>query len=256
MNKLNKKDIIRLIILIVFLLAGITITIALWPYIRQLTTEAGRDRLLNRIESFGPMKYGVYVLAQVLQIVFAFVPGEPFEIISGVMFGLWGGFAMCMLATFLGTVCVYYIVKLLGKPFVDIIISEEKLSKFKFLQDHRRFEFIVFILFLIPGTPKDALTYFAPFTTLKPSRFFILSAVARIPSIISSVIVGSTLNNGNLFLSVLVLIITAAIGIVGIWYNNKLMQKLEKNHSIMKAKEKKKELKEKLQDRLNAHNKK
>lgn len=256
MKKFNKGEKIRLVILAVFIFIMLAVTVAAFPYIRQLTTAEGREKLLLKIESFGSLKYLVYVIAQIFQIIFAFIPGEPFEIIAGVMFGFWGGSGMCLFAMLLGTISVYYIVKLLGKPFVSIIMSEDKLSRFKFLQDNRRFELLVFILFLIPGTPKDALTYFAPFTTLKPSRFFLLSTVARIPSVVSSVIVGATLNDGNIALSIAILALTAAIGVAGIWYNNKFMAKLEESERIKKAREKKAELQEKIHEKREALHKK
>lgn len=249
MKKYRKSDIVRIILFIGFILIMIGVTIALLPHIKLLMTEEGRIEFQQKLNSFGIWKFVIFVLCQVLQIIFAFIPGEPFEIISGVMFGWLGGLFMCMIGILIGTACVYYLVKLLGRPFVNAIISEEKLKKFKFLNDSRKLELITFLLFLIPGTPKDALVYFVPFTTIKPSRFFTIATLARIPSVVSSVLVGSTLNGGNWVWSIIILLLTGAIGVIGIWYNSKLMKKFDESERIQREREKWHELSEKLRSR-------
>ncbi len=80
-------------------------------------------------------------------------------------------------------------------------------------------------MFFIPGTPKDALTYFVPFTRLSLVRFLLLSSLARIPSILSSTLVGSNLAQGNFVLSIFIYALVGVMGLVGMWYNNKLLDR-------------------------------
>ena len=88
---------------------------------------------------------------------------------------------------------------------------------------------LTFILFLVPGTPKDALlTHIIPLTKINPVKYFALSTIARIPSIVTSTFLGSSIGKGNILLSVIIFILTGALGIVGILYDNKMNRKKDK----------------------------
>ena len=79
----------------------------------------------------------------------------------------------------------------------------------------------MFLLFLIPGTPKDLLVYIAALLPIKPLRFIIISTIARVPSIISSTLVGDNLIAGNWKVSIIVYIVTFAIVGISIFLINK-----------------------------------
>lgn len=87
---------------------------------------------------------------------------------------------------------------------------------------------MIFLLFLVPGTPKDTLTYLVPLTPILPWKFFVLSALARIPSVISSTFLGSSLGSGNWVLTVAIFLLTAVIGLLGIYFNDRFMKKFKK----------------------------
>ena len=157
---------------------------------------------------------------QVLQIVVAFLPGEPIEIIMGVLYGSFGGLFTCLFGILLGSMIVYVLTKLIGIPFVKLFIDLDDLKKYKFLNDSKRLDLTVFILFFIPGTPKDALTYLAPFLPIKAKRFFLIATIARIPSVITSTILGHELIEGNYTNAIIVFVITALISIGGILFHH------------------------------------
>ena len=77
-------------------------------------------------------------------------------------------------------------------------------------------EIILFIVFFIPGTPKDLLTYFAPLTPIPLWRFVVLTTIARIPSIVSSTIAGSAVLSSEYSLVILIYAITGLLAIGGI----------------------------------------
>lgn len=234
MKKLDKKNIIRLIAVIIFLAVSITATILLIPFIKWLTTEAGRLAIKQKADLFGPLGWVLFLGLQLLQVIVAFIPGEPIEILSGVLFGAFGGMFLCLIGIMLGTIAVYYLVKAVGKPLVFAFVPEEKFEHFKIFQDEKKLEILIFILFLIPGTPKDTLTYIVPLTKVKPLKFFLLSTLARIPSVIGSTIIGRSIGNGNWFLAVWVFVIAAAIGLVGIFFNDKLIDSIKEKHKKQK----------------------
>lgn len=225
MKRFKKSDIIRFILFAVFIIITVGLTVYYMPSLMTLTTNEGRIAFEQKLESLGMWKYVAFVAIQIVQVVFAFIPGEPIELIGGALFGWAMGFLLCSIGALFGTVLVFYLVKWLGKPFMNVIIPEKETKKFKFLNDERRLKLTVFILYIIPGTPKDVLTYCAPLTPIKPLEFFLITLFARIPSIITSTIIGSSATQGNWFVTALVTAITAVLGITGIWYSNKISKK-------------------------------
>lgn len=237
MNKNNVKKTIQIIVLVVFIVMLGLVTYYSIPIIKSLRTDEGRLELQNRVESYGAFSPIVYVLICIIQVVVAIIPGEPIEIVGGFLFKGIKGFLLCMAGITIGMIVVYYLVKIIGRPLIDAIMGKEKYNKLKFLHNEKKLELIIFLLFLIPGTPKDALTYFVPLTRIKPSKYFLYASIARIPSVISSTIIGANFSKGNNIMGIIILAITTVIGCVGILYNNKLMGDLkEKAKNIKKHK--------------------
>ena len=167
-----------------------------------------------------------------MQIIVAILPGEPLEIAAGTLFGVIPGCLLCLTGALIGTIAIYYLVKKFGKSLIDLIVGNEKIKHLKFLQNEKELELIIFILFFIPGTPKDALTYFVPMTKIKPLNFFMISTIARIPSIISSTIVGGNIGNGHYMVSIVVFIITAIVSVVGILVHRLIIKRKNKNKEV------------------------
>ncbi len=226
-NNENKKW-AKYIGIIIFLVVMIGITIFLIPVIKMLPTEEGRTKLKGIVESYGAFGPLMFILLQVVQVVIAIIPGEPIEIIGGMLFGGFYGYLLCMAGVLLGTVFIYYLVKWIGQPMVSAFVNSEKLSKYKIFNDEKRLETLVFILFFIPGTPKDALTYLIPLTRIKPSKYFVYATIARTPSIISSTYVGTNIGKGNWKASIVIFLITALVGFIGIKYNDKIISRFRR----------------------------
>lgn len=230
MNEQQKKrsDAIKAIILGVIILIMVALTIYFLPQIKLLFSDEGRESVKTFIHSLGAWGVLAFLGLQVLQIVVAFIPGEPIEIIAGVLYGTWGGMAVCLAGIVIGTTLVYSLVRALGQPFANKLLTPERTKKFKILQNEKRLELLVFILFFIPGTPKDVFTYLVPLTAIKPIRYFLLATLGRIPSIASSALVGESLGNGQWVFSLVVFALTAIIGLAGILINDRFMKYLEK----------------------------
>ena len=233
--KNNKVDFIKFIIFLI-ILAGLTVlTIQLLPWITSLKDEAGREAFQNYIHAKGVWGIVILIGVQILQVVVAFIPGEPIEVLAGLLYGTWGGYVICTVGILIGTLIIYYTVKGLGMGFITRMVGKGKLDKFKFLHDAKRLEMIVFLLFFIPGTPKDFLTYFIPATKIKPMTFLVLSTIARIPSIISSTFAGASIGEGKWTQTVIVFVVIGTISLVGIVFNEKIMEianaKRDKMHS-------------------------
>lgn len=232
----DRKSFVKFLILVCFCLIGVGVTIWCLPTILSLKDEAGREALRAYIQDKGAWGFLILSGIQMLQIVIAFIPGEPVEVVAGVLFGTFGGWAACTLGSIAGTVFVYYMVKLLGISFVGELVDLKKMERFRFLRETRRLEAVTFLLFFIPGTPKDLLTYFMPFTKIKPLSFFSIVAVARIPSIVTSTFAGASISEGKWLQTILIFAGTAGIALLGIWLNRRLEKHLQKKRRNNKGK--------------------
>ena len=234
MNKNKKINIIINIIAVTIIVIILTILFIKYGYLlEKLKTESGREEFIRLIQSTGIFGSLIIILIQTLQVVVAFIPGEFVEIISGAMFGPVLGLILCLIGLNIGTLLIYLLVKLLGKPFVkENINSEHKILKF--LNDPTRALIIIFFIFLLPGIPKDILIFPMPLTKIKMQKFMIVSSIARIPSILSSTIIGSSLVNEKYMLSIITFIIFMLFGILGLIFNNKIYQAIIKASNTLK----------------------
>ncbi len=217
----------RLVLGSLVAVALIVLLIIFWPQISYMVSAEGMERIRRTIHKAGIWGVFIFLGIQILQIIVAVIPGEPIEVLAGVLYGTWGGLALCLLGILLGTALVFFVVKWLGRSFVEKVAKGEALSRFGFLHNAQRLESLVFILFLIPGTPKDVLTYVVPLTAIRPLRFFLIATFSRLPSVISSTWAGATLQSGKWWMTILIFAGTAGIGLLGIWLNNRLMGHLQ-----------------------------
>ena len=222
----GKKELVKkLIPIIAFVLIMILATLLLLPYISTLSTEEGRAQFKAYIDGIGILGWFVTLGIQLLQIFIALIPGEPVELMLGFVWGPWLGMLTCLLGIFIGTAVIFLLVKRFGRPFVRRIVGDKDLSTYKFLSDPRKIDLTVFVLFFIPGTPKDALTYIAPLAPIKPARYLAIATLARIPSIITSTLLGDSIAEGDYLLSVIVFAVTALISVLGIIFGNRYINR-------------------------------
>ena len=172
------------------------------------------------VDSSGIVGRVYFILMVLFQVVIAFVPGEPLEIGAGYAFGAVEGTILCLIGITLGSFIVFALVRKFGIHLVEVFFTFEKIKSAKFLQDRKKVAFLTFLMFFLPGTPKDLLTYFVGLTDIKFKNFFIIATIARIPSVITSTIGGSFLGVQKYTFAIIVFGITFVISLIGwIVYN-------------------------------------
>jgi len=165
-----------------------------------------------------------------LQILVPILPGEPIEFLAGMCYGTLGGLLLIFAGAFLSSFIIFFAVKAFGKNFIYTFLGKDKIEK---LENHRLFtnskkiEFFMFIAFLIPGTPKDLLTYLAGLLPIQPSRFLIIATFARFPSVLTSTFAGANLVSGNIHITLMTYAITLIICAIGLYFYNHTMNKEE-----------------------------
>ena len=172
------------------------------------------------IQSFGANGVLVGLGLQTVQIFVAFIPGEVVEIGLGFAFGATVGTIICFAGIAMASSAVFLFVKRFGTRFVELFVPIDRINDIKFIgkivNDRKKLRITLFLLFFVPGTPKDLFTYFFGLTPLKLSEFLWVSMVARIPSVISSTIGGTLVANGKYLLAVVLFVVTAILSLLGI----------------------------------------
>ncbi len=229
---MNKKELfLKILIILVVVTFFVYFTMQLFPLFKELLTAEGRENFKVTIDSLGIK--GVFLLIGLMcaQILLPILPGEPVEILGGMCFGPIKGLLIILLGTFISTLLIIFLVKVLGKRFIYLFVKKERIEKIensKFFKNEKKIEIIIFLLYFIPGTPKDIITYIAVLLPINIYRFVFISIIARIPSIISSTIAGSNLVDGNLLFSIGAYVVTFGITAIFIYFINKKDKNLMK----------------------------
>lgn len=188
-----------------------------WYAGRPLVAFASEpERFQQWVDSQGLLSPVLFMGMVILQVVVAVIPGEPLEIAAGYAFGALEGTVLCVLGTLIGGVLVFLLVRRFGAQAVEVFFDLEKFRSLRFFQDRRRLTFWVFLVFFLPGTPKDVLCYFVGLTDMRLRTWILVSAVARIPSIITSTVGGSALGMDEYAFAAIAFLAALAISGLGL----------------------------------------
>lgn len=207
----GKKLLSAVSLTVILLLAGL-VTWIVWRWLASFSQEDFRDY----IRSFGVWGCLVMFGLQVLQVFLALIPGELVETAAGYAFGPLWGTALCYGGVAAASALVFALTRRFGIRLVEVFVSREQIRQLRFLKTERRRDIFLFLLFFIPGTPKDLLTYFAGLTDIRFGRFLGITLIARIPSVVSSTFGGHLLGEGKLWGALLLYGITGAASIAGL----------------------------------------
>ena len=174
------------------------------------------ERFRAWIDGHGVWGVLAYIGMVVLQILAAVIPGEPFEIAAGYAFGAVRGTVFCLLAEGIGSLCVLLLVRKYGLRLCRVIFSEEKIASVRFLRGSRSKLILFALIFALPGTPKDLLCYFAGLTDLPFVPLLLICSLGRFPSVVTSVMGGSSLGEQNYLTALLIFAVTAAVSGAGL----------------------------------------
>lgn len=199
------------------LVAAAAITALLcWEYLPGLLAWLADARAVRAFVSDHAFVSRLAMLGiNIVQVLLAFLPGEPVELASGYAFGFWEGTALCLVASGLATSMIYWATRRWGWKLVGLFFDRSLFDCFSWLKSAKRLELIMLIVFLIPGTPKDFLTYFAGLTNMRFLPVVLIATLGRIPSIATSTITASAVGSGNWPLVACTLVASAFLLAVG-----------------------------------------
>ena len=187
------------------------------------------ERFRAWVDSSGFVSRVIFVGMVVFQLIIALIPGEPLEMGAGYAFGAVEGTILCIIGCVIGSALVFLFVRRFGVKLVEVFFPREKIRSLRFLQDSRRLNLLTFIVFFIPGTPKDLLSYFIGLTDMKLGTWLFITAVARIPSIVTSTVTGDALGLKDYQFALIAFGVTLALSLIGILVYRRLSARRHPN---------------------------
>lgn len=211
-----RRKALRRRVLIGLVTAATVTALLCWEYLPGLLTWLADARAVRASVSDHAFVSRLAMLGiNIVQVLLAFLPGEPVELASGYAFGFWEGTALCLVASGLATSAIYWATRRWGWKLVGLFFDRSLFDRFSWLKSAKRLELIMLIVFLIPGTPKDFLTYFAGLTNMRFLPVVLIATFGRIPSIVTSTIAASAVGSGNWPLVACTLVASAFLLAVG-----------------------------------------
>lgn len=163
-------------------------------FIEQFRTVESVNEFLVRYEVQGIF---VYAGIQILQVLISVIPGQLIQFGGGYAFGFWPGYLLAVLGIGVGTVLTFYLARFLGRDAMHVIFGEKRITKFIDHLNSKRAFAIIFVIYVIPGIPKDLLTYAAGVSEFRLRTLLILSLTGRTPAMMITIMMGSMLRDNS-----------------------------------------------------------
>lgn len=192
----------------------------------QMAREPGKFQLW--VDSHGILGRLAFVAMVVIQVLVAFIPGEPVELLAGYAFGILEGSILTLTGFLLGSWMVFALVRRFGVRLVEVFFPRNRIAEIGFLRNPQKARVVAFILMSVPGTPKDFLSYFAGLTPLSLGQWLEIVAIARLPSLLTSTVTGAAAGEENYLLSAAMLGLTMVMSAFGILYYRRLIRQERK----------------------------
>ncbi len=191
-------------------------------YIRGVDIFASVDSFKAFVEGTGYWGPLVFVVLQIFQVLVFVLPGEIAQIAGGYLFGTLWGTVLSIFGISLGSLLNFFLARILGTRFVAKLFGRERLAGFDVIRTSPRAAFAFFLLFLIPGLPKDLLCFVAGLSALRPPVFLGISMVGRFPGILGSAFMGSAAGEGRLDIAIGIALGATALFVLGMLYNERI----------------------------------
>jgi len=213
--KMDKKSIAKFSLLVLFALTMGILALKYGPWISENIKDPEKVRAY--LLAFGNMGALVYVLIQAVHVLVVVIPGDLFNICGGYIYGIPLGFVLSYGGLMIGTVCAFYISRILGYDFISKFVAQEKINKISTVINSSKGMIGMLIICLIPVIPKDLMMYVAGLTPIKASKLFIVYGLSRIPGTMIWVSVGANIYEQNVFgimITIIGLVVLIAAGFI------------------------------------------
>ena len=209
-DKYKKILALSKLILLVIIVAGIPAFLYL-KYGAELFSKDSAERVVDYLKANSSIAALLIICIQIVQVVICFLPGQPVQFAASYMFGVARGFAFSITGAVIGTVISFYLAKLLGNDAMNLFFGEEKVRDYKKKLDSGRGLLLAFLIYLIPGIPKDIVSYVAGISDMRFRPFLLVATVGRIPGMLGSLMLGHFFGRQDYRAMIIIAVIVAVI---------------------------------------------
>ena len=198
------------LVLLLFIVVGIP-AFLYFRFGSEIFSKDAADRLVAFLLDNESISALLIIALQTLQVVICILPGQPIQVAASYMFGVLGGLALSLIGAVIGVVISFFTAKLLGRDAVHMIFGEEKVEDYRKKLNSGKGLAIAFLIYLIPGVPKDLVSYVAGISEMRFLPFLLVATIGRIPGMAGSLLFGHFLSNGNYAAIVILCVVVAVI---------------------------------------------
>lgn len=223
MNKEKKRKIVAIVKLVILGIILIGIPLYIYLFQRELIKELSNfDNIKGYFEAHKIGMVFFCLLAQCIQIVISIIPGQWIQIGAGYFYGVVVAYGISVIGAILGSVITYYIAKKLGRDAMYLFFKEEQIENLIKMLNSKKAMIIIFLIYLIPGVPKDLCNYAAGLSSMKFKPFLLVSILGRTPGMMGSIIIGRQLYTHSYTSAIIIGVAASVCFVLGIIYRNKV----------------------------------
>ncbi len=225
----NKKNVI-VSILKILLLGAIVIGIPLYIYFFEkewISQFRDFDDIIAYLQSYRLESIPIYIYIQVTQIIISIIPGQIFNLAAGYLYTFFPALLFSIIGAFVGTLVSFWIARWLGSDFVHIFFGREKTQDYVKKLNSKKAYTIVFFIYLIPGIPKDVVSYAAGVSDMKFKPFMLLSLIGRLPGMMGSIMIGSMWHKEEYIGMIILAVLAITVFILCIVFRKKINKFLD-----------------------------
>jgi uncharacterized membrane protein YdjX (TVP38/TMEM64 family) len=189
-----------------------------------------REKMTAFLNSLGPLSFLGFLCVQALQVVISPIPGEVTGLIGGFLYGKFLGIILSTIGLTLGSWAAFSLSRVFGKPFVETFVNRETVARYDYLLHHKG-AFLVFLLFLIPGFPKDYLCYILGLGHLTIREFLVISTTGRFMGTVLLTLGGDYIRHHQYYRLSVLLGIAILIILISLAYRDKIEKIFRRSHS-------------------------
>ena len=225
-NKTKKILAILKLAVLLFILIGVPAFVYL-KYGNALFSEDSAKLIIAYLREHRNASFLIIILLQVFQVVVCFIPGQPIQFASSYMFGIFWASVVSIVGAIIGTTISFYISRFLGHDAMNVIFDEHTIKDYREKLNSPKAILIVFIIYLIPGIPKDLTSYAAGISDMRFMPFLIVSTLGRFPNMLASILFGHLLKTKNTNAMIVFAIVVASIVLVCFIFKKKIYSYLD-----------------------------
>jgi uncharacterized membrane protein YdjX (TVP38/TMEM64 family) len=184
-------------------------------------TFLDRKRLAAYIKSYGSFSPFIFIALQIFQVLFAPIPGEVTGFIGGFLYGNFFGVLYSTIGLGIGSWLAFIFARWAGQPLVERIVSYKTLQRYDYLMAHQG-SWIAFLLFLIPGFPKDYMCYILGLGHMNLKTFLIISTTGRFLGTVLLTMQGHLVREKNYWVLGVVIVLSLLAVLIAYLFRGKI----------------------------------